>query len=139
MAPAKKDDTKTVTFIEDVVVFDHNKEVEFEASVGEVKALAPASADRWIRRNKAVEGERVKSESQAEELRKVKEELEKAKERMTAAEADPGNTKEIELATKFLVGRHPVRLRRQVVGLVARGCAPGIRGRALDAGRRRCR
>ena len=93
--------TKTVTFVDDVIVHDHKGDIEFEATVGDVKALSPDSADRWIRRGAAVEGEKVKTDSQAEELRKVTEELEKANQRLAAAEADPENTKELELAKKF--------------------------------------
>jgi len=93
---------KTITFIADASVVDHNKNIEFEARCGDVRSLHPASADRWIRRGMAVEGERVKNESEAEELRIVTDELARAKERMNKASADESNPKEIELATKFL-------------------------------------
>ena len=88
---------KTITFIADASVVDHNKNIEFEARCGDVRSLHPASADRWIRRGMAVEGERVKNESEAEELRIVTDELARAKERMTKAKADESNPKEIEV------------------------------------------
>lgn len=99
---AKQTETKTITFIEDVLVNDHNGDVEFERSIGDVCALHPASADRWIRRGAAVEGEAVTNDAETEALKKAKSELEKAQERLVKAEADESNPKELELAQKFL-------------------------------------
>lgn len=48
---------KTVTFTESVEVLDHIGDLAFEAQAGETMDLAAASANRWIRRGKAVEGE----------------------------------------------------------------------------------
>ena len=47
---------KTVTFTADVSVEDADGEVTFEAKAGDTKDLVTPSANRWIRRGKAVEG-----------------------------------------------------------------------------------
>ena len=47
---------KTVTFTEGVAVLDHNGAIAFEASAGETIDLPAPSANRWIRRGKAIEG-----------------------------------------------------------------------------------
>ena len=53
---ATKLDTVEITFTEGVEVKDHNGEIEFKARRGESGKLPKASAERWIRRGKAVEG-----------------------------------------------------------------------------------
>lgn len=50
------DDKKEVIFKESVKVLDHTKKnVEFEAKAGEKRKLNVASANRWIRRDKATD------------------------------------------------------------------------------------
>ena len=98
----KQTETKTITFTKDAIVLDHNNEVEFERSIGDVCALNPASADRWIRRGMAVEGEVVGNEAEARALKVATDELEKAKTRLEKAQADKSNPKELALAEKFL-------------------------------------
>lgn len=46
---------KKIKFTDDVEVLDHLGEVDFKAKAGEVKELSAASANRWLRRNKATD------------------------------------------------------------------------------------
>lgn len=52
-----KEFKKTVTFTESVSVTDGDGKVTFSADAGETVTLVVPSANRWIRRNKAVPGE----------------------------------------------------------------------------------
>lgn len=62
MARQKSDETLPVAgpgetlvrFVEDVQVRDHLGEVEVSFAEGDVQALGQASAERWVRRGKAV-------------------------------------------------------------------------------------
>lgn len=47
---------KEITFIENVEVKDHNDEIEFKANRGDSGELPESSANRWVRRGKAVFG-----------------------------------------------------------------------------------
>lgn len=88
-----------VTFTHAVEVKDHNDEIEFMASVGDVVELPEASIERWLRRGKCVRGE-IKANSA--ELSKAVDELEKAQTRLATARQNPDDSKELELAEKFL-------------------------------------
>ena len=47
---------KTVTFVDSVEVMDHDGNIEFKAAAGDTVDLLAPSANRWIRRGKAVAG-----------------------------------------------------------------------------------
>jgi hypothetical protein len=51
---------KTVTFVDSVEVVDHAGAIEFEAAAGDTVDLPAPSANRWIRRGKAVAGKAAK-------------------------------------------------------------------------------
>ena len=53
------DITKQVTFTADVVVRDSDGNVAFEAKAGTTMDLLAPSANRWIRRGKAVTGDKA--------------------------------------------------------------------------------
>ena len=57
-----------VIFKEAVTVKDHKGNVEFSAQAGEKVKLNPASAERWIRRDKATDN--LKFKSNEDELKK---------------------------------------------------------------------
>ena len=88
-----------VTFTHAVEVKDHNGEIEFMASVGDVKELPEASVERWLRRGKCVLGE-IRANSA--ELTKAVDELESAQTRLAKAKQNPDDTKEFDLAEKYL-------------------------------------
>lgn len=52
---------KPITFTEDVSVLDHNGDVEVSFKAGQVVELSYASANRWIKRQKAIIGGKVKA------------------------------------------------------------------------------
>lgn len=66
--------TRTVTFVEDVVVHDAAGNVEFEAKRGDVRELVATSATRWVKRNKAVVGRPNDHNDAPVETQKVEEE-----------------------------------------------------------------
>lgn len=45
-----------ITFTESVRVMDHNQDVDFEAAAGDCVKVSEASAERWIKRGKAIAG-----------------------------------------------------------------------------------
>lgn len=53
------DITKQVTFTDDVAVHDADGGIEFEAKAGTTMDLLAPSANRWIRRGKAVAGSKA--------------------------------------------------------------------------------
>jgi hypothetical protein len=65
---------KTITFVDSVKVLDHDGAIEFEAAAGDTVNLPAPSANRWIRRGKAVAGKAAKpvtSEKAAPEQKKA--------------------------------------------------------------------
>lgn len=59
-----KTETKLVTFLDPVTVTDENNNPVFSAKMGEEIELPAPSAERWIRRGKAVAG-KIKPKTQA--------------------------------------------------------------------------
>lgn len=97
-----------VTFLGDAESRDHKDKIEMQATRGDVVELSQPSADHWINRGMAVEGDVKLDEDDDQEtspeIEKAAEALEKANKRLDDAKATPltadGAEKELDLATK---------------------------------------
>jgi len=61
---------KTITFTSSVDVRKHDGTIEFKAEAGETVTLSAPSANRWLRRNKAVPGKAEIKPAAAEKAEK---------------------------------------------------------------------
>ena len=92
---------QTVTFVEPVALVDHNKELEFKAFAGDVIALSPASAERWVKRGKAVMGDHKIPDDLSDQIKKATETVEAAEKRLATAK-EGNDAKETKKAEKHL-------------------------------------